>query len=159
VAVRYVLARSCQIKACVVEEDPLDRGARGVLNYGHTVGHALEVAAGEWALRHGEAVAIGMVAEARLGEELGLTEPGTGERLARLLLRAGLPTGASGVDCTRAEEALLQDKKIAAGSLRLPYVPRIGEVALTQEVPVSALRDAVRWAVAANGAGGRDGET
>jgi shikimate kinase / 3-dehydroquinate synthase len=157
-AVRYVLARSCQIKASVVEDDPLDRGGRAVLNYGHTVGHAVEVAAGEWELRHGEAVAIGMAAEARLGEQLGLTEPGTAERLACLLGRVGLPTAAPGLDCALAEAALLQDKKIAAGSLRLPYVPRVGEVGLTQEVPVSALREALRRATSADGASGRDSQ-
>lgn len=142
--VRYLLARSCQIKADVVEADPRDQGQRAVLNFGHTVGHAVEVAADGWALGHGEAVAIGMVAEARMGEALGLTQAGTSERLARLLERAGLPTSACGIDLERAERALLQDKKIAAGRLRLPYVPRAGMVAITEEVGAEALVGALR---------------
>lgn len=147
VVVRYVLARNCQIKAEVVAQDPLDRGVRACLNVGHTIGHAVERAAGEWALRHGEAVAVGMVAEARLAVSLGICPPGTEDRLICLLERANLPTVARGIDLNSAEAALLQDKKILAGGLRLPLLSAIGSVRILEDVRpedlIASLREAV----------------
>lgn len=144
VAVRYVLARNCRIKADVVMQDPYDRGLRACLNYGHTIGHAVEQGAGEWALRHGEAVAVGMVAEARLAHALGRGEEAVVRRLVALLERVGLPTSAPGLDVDKALRALEVDKKIAAGRLRLPVVPSIGRVTVLPDVEVGALREAVQ---------------
>jgi len=140
IAVRYVLARNCQIKAGVVERDPYDRGARACLNYGHTVGHALERTSGDWELKHGEAVAIGMVAEARFALELGLCDEETVSRQEALIKRAGLPTHAEGVDIQQAREALRVDKKIASGRLRMPLVPRIGTVQILRDADIEALQ-------------------
>lgn len=149
VVVRYVLARNCRIKADVVAQDPYDRGLRACLNYGHTIGHAVEHAVGEWALRHGEAVAVGMVAEARLADALGRSEEGVAGRLVALLERVGLPTSAPGLDVEQAFRALEADKKIAAGRLRLPVVPAIGSVRVLADVELDALREAVRFAAGA----------
>ena len=149
--VRYVLARNCQIKAQVVEEDPYDKGARACLNYGHTIGHAIERAAGEWDLRHGEAVAIGIVAEARLALELGVCEEATVERQVALVEAAGLPTSAPRIDIERALRGLEQDKKIAAGRLRLPVVPDIGTVRVLSDVAPELLHNALRKVVGGNG--------
>jgi 3-dehydroquinate synthase len=148
-AVRYVLARNCQIKAEVVAQDPLDRGVRACLNFGHTIGHALERAAGEWALRHGEAVAIGMVAETGLAESQGVCASGTKERLVCLLERANLPVAAPGIDLDVARAALLQDKKILAGTLRLPVVTGIGSVRILEGVPPEQLLRSLQEAVGA----------
>lgn len=148
-ATRYVLARNCQIKADVVARDPLDRSVRACLNFGHTIGHAIERAAGEWNLRHGEAVAVGMVAESHLGVSLGITAPGTVERLICLLERANLPTVAPGVSLEVARSALAQDKKILAGGLRLPLVPTIGEVQILENVEPQALFASLQEAVGA----------
>ncbi len=134
VTTRYLLSRNVQIKAAVVEADPYDRAGRAALNYGHTIGHAVERAAGEWRLRHGEAVAIGMAAEARFALERGLCDHETYERQVRLLEAAGLPTAAPGLDFERAAEALQLDKKTAAGRLRLPLVPQIGRVQILEDV-------------------------
>lgn len=139
--VRYVLARNCQIKAAVVERDPYDTGVRACLNYGHTIGHAIERAAGDWDLRHGEAVAIGMAAEARLALRLGVCDEETVGRQTALLTRAGLPTSAPAVDPARAREALMLDKKIADGHLRIPVVPEIGSVRILEDVDPSVLCD------------------
>lgn len=145
-AVRYVVARNCQIKAHFVEQDPFDRGVRAVLNYGHTIGHALERAAGDWELHHGEAVAIGIAAEARVALELGVCDAETVRRQIALLEQAGLPTQVSGISTHVAWAALQQDKKIAAGTLRLPLVPRIGTVELREKVAPETLLGALAMA-------------
>ena len=87
-----MLERSCAIKAEVVALDEREAGLRMLLNFGHTLGHAVEALAGYRGVLHGEAVAMGMVYAARRSEELGFAPEGTRERLAALLARAGLPT-------------------------------------------------------------------
>jgi 3-dehydroquinate synthetase len=86
-----IVRRSIGVKIQVIREDPLEKGRRAVLNFGHTVGHAVETASA-FQIRHGEAVSIGMVAETRLAEKLGLAEVGLAHRLAGLLNIVGLPT-------------------------------------------------------------------
>jgi 3-dehydroquinate synthase len=139
IPLRQLVARNCQIKAEVVEADPREQGIRGWLNYGHTVGHALEVAAGEWDLRHGEAVSWGMLAEARLAVRLGLAAENVATDLEHLLNRYGLATELPPVDAARAQASIVHDKKIVNGTLRLPLVPRIGECMIRQDVPVATV--------------------
>ena len=145
---QQLVARNCQIKAEVVQADPLEVGRRAVLNFGHTIGHALERAAGEWDLRHGEAVAYGMVAEAQVAERLGLAEPGLAEELRGLLAALGLASGRLNLDVARAVAALRHDKKLEAGRLRLPLVPRPGEVVLREDVSLDVLAEALTEAFA-----------
>jgi len=90
-ALTRLIVRSVEIKAEVVGRDEQETGPRKMLNFGHTLGHAVEALSG-YTLLHGEAVAIGMVEEARLGERLGVTGGGTASRLRRVLTRLGLPT-------------------------------------------------------------------
>jgi 3-dehydroquinate synthase len=137
-----IVACNCEIKASVVCRDPEERtGVRAVLNYGHTIGHALERGCSGWALLHGEAVAIGMVAESRAAARLGLSDREVPSRLEALLGRLGVPTLAprTGIDLDRAIRALRADKKIVRGKLALPVVPAIGSVELTDVVPVEEL--------------------
>lgn len=86
-----LIARSIAIKADVVRQDEREGGVRQVLNFGHTIGHAIEAASG-FTLLHGEAIAIGMTCEALLAERLGIAEPGTGDVIERALRAVGLPT-------------------------------------------------------------------
>ncbi len=88
----HIVQTSCRIKADVVERDERDEGIRAILNFGHTVGHALEAATAYSELSHGEAVAIGMVAAARISYQMGLCNEEVPMRLERLLGRIGLPT-------------------------------------------------------------------
>ncbi len=143
----YLVGRNCQIKAEVVRQDPLEQGLRAVLNYGHTVGHALERAAPEWSLRHGEVVGAGIVAEARLAVWMGIAEPETAERQRRLVAAYGLPTAVTGVDGEAALRALDRDKKIVAGRLRLPLVPAVGSFQIIEDVEIDLVRRAVRSAL------------
>lgn len=144
VAATYLVGRNCQIKAQVVAADPTEQGLRAVLNYGHTVGHALERAAGEWELRHGEVVAAGIVAEARLAQKLGVAEESTVARQEELIAACGLPVRVAGVQLERAREALRHDKKVVGGRLRMPLVPEIGSYRLVEDVPLTAVEEAMR---------------
>ncbi len=128
-ALARAVARSVEIKAEVVAEDPLESGRRATLNFGHTVAHALERLSG-YALPHGEAVAIGMAAEARLGEALGISEPGTHAELVTLLRALGLPATLPGdVAPAAIPAAAATDKKARAGRTRYALLARLGEAA------------------------------
>jgi 3-dehydroquinate synthase len=124
VAAEAVL-RSVELKAEVVGEDEFEGGYRQILNFGHTLGHALE-AASKYEMGHGSAVALGMLLEAELGERLGVTEPGTRARLEGLLTRlVGAPRS---VDVEAAVPYLRSDKKVRAGKMRVVLLRRLGEV-------------------------------
>jgi 3-dehydroquinate synthase len=129
------VARSVEIKAHVVGEDEREAGLREVLNFGHTLGHALEAAA-DYRLSHGGAVAIGMVLEARLGERIGVTGAGVSEHLARIVERLGLSLAApAGIDRDAVLGFVRADKKARQGRARYVLLERLGGVA----------RDGGRW--------------
>jgi 3-dehydroquinate synthase len=131
---------SCQAKARIVAEDETETGVRALLNLGHTFGHALEAATGYSSrLLHGEAVAIGMVQAARFSEREGHCSPGTADRLAAHLAKAGLPVSAKTISGTLPPPAELleimrQDKKAVAGQLTLILLRRIGEAFIARNV-------------------------
>jgi shikimate kinase / 3-dehydroquinate synthase len=121
-----LVAQAAAVKVRVILEDPYEQGLRAVLNFGHTVGHAIEQASG-YRLRHGEAVSAGMVVEARIGESLGVTEPGTAAALSQVLEGLGLPTRVpEGLDHGTVRSLLRVDKKNQAGKARLALPVRIG---------------------------------
>jgi 3-dehydroquinate synthase len=128
-----VVARSAEIKAAVVEHDELDLGLRNILNYGHTIGHALETVS-DFALNHGQAVSIGMVAAARISRAMGLLDTADVTRLRELLARAGLPTGMPGLEPSQVLDAMQYDKKIASGRVRFVLLRAIGDVFVTEDV-------------------------
>lgn len=124
-----LIARSVEIKAAIVEEDPEDRGRRRVLNFGHTIGHALERLS-DYTIPHGAAVAIGMVAEARLGERIGVTRDGVADRIAAACDALGLPTrGPSTLQPDAIVAATRADKKAAGGQVGYALPETIGAMA------------------------------
>jgi 3-dehydroquinate synthetase len=126
--VEEAVERAIRVKVAVVEEDPREGDRRRVLNLGHTIGHALE-AAGEGRWTHGEAIAMGLVAEARTGERAGITEAGLADRTERTLAGLGLATRADAVpDSDDLLRALRQDKKRAGRTLYVPLPVRAGEI-------------------------------
>ncbi len=127
------VARAAAVKVGVVNADPRERGERAVLNLGHTIGHGLEAASG-YRLRHGEAVAIGLAAEARLAEAAGLAEAGLAASVEACLERHGLPVRASGLPIDAVRAAMARDKKSASGRLRFALPRRVAEVAWGVEV-------------------------
>lgn len=123
-----MVARSVEIKAGVVSRDEREGGLREILNFGHTLGHGLE-AASDYGLPHGSAVAMGMVLEARLGEELGVTGRGTAHRLASALQAVELPVQPpSGLDIGRILAHLKVDKKVREGRPRFVLLAELGRV-------------------------------
>lgn len=130
-----------QAKNALVRRDPLEtKGERAALNFGHTIGHAIEAATGYGKVLHGEAVAIGMVAEAKLGEQLGLTEPGFAERLREGLQRQGLPVDLpGGLDAGELVTLMMRDKKRSGAGLSFSLVTRPGECKLVQGVEAQAV--------------------
>jgi 3-dehydroquinate synthase len=125
-ALERVVRRSVEIKAAVVAQDEREKGKRAILNFGHTIGHAIE-ATSQYEVSHGEAVAIGMVYESRLAERLGIAAAGTVPRITSALERLHLPVerpDASQVDDLIA--AMRADKKVRAGEIRLALPQAIG---------------------------------
>ena len=121
-----VVARSVEIKAAVVRADAREHGLRKTLNFGHTIGHAVEQASG-YALLHGECVAIGMVLEARLAEHLGVAEHGTASKIETLLRRASLPVALpASMDAETILAASRHDKKSRNGGVEYALPTRIG---------------------------------
>jgi 3-dehydroquinate synthase len=130
-----VIAGSCRLKAAIVERDEREAELRHVLNYGHTIGHALEAVTGYSRWTHGEAVALGIVGEARLAERLGLTARATVERQEHLLTALGLPTRAGGIEADAVLAAIGRDKKSRDGRVPFVLAPAIGEFRLVYDVP------------------------
>ncbi len=132
-SLRRIIARSCALKSEVVSADEREEtGLRAVLNFGHTVGHAIEAVAGyDGAYRHGEAVAVGMCVEAKIAEKIGMVGPDARRRLTDLLTRLGLPTSAPGLDADALIDAMGRDKKNRGGRTRFVLPTRIGHVELT----------------------------
>jgi 3-dehydroquinate synthase len=128
-ALEAMIQRSVRIKADVVAADERERGLRKVLNFGHTIGHGVE-AASEYSLLHGEAIAIGMVAEGRLAENLGIATVGTAAAIEDAVTRAGLPSRAPDAMAPDRVLALMRsDKKQRRGVLEYSLPKRVGEMA------------------------------
>jgi 3-dehydroquinate synthase len=124
-----LIVRSVEIKADVVSRDEREGGLRQILNFGHTIGHAVELVSG-YSLLHGEAVAIGMALESELAEQIGLAQTGTAARVSSALKSAGLPTALpSGSDGEAVIEAMRSDKKGRSGRTRFALPLRIGAMA------------------------------
>ncbi len=129
-----VVRSSCAAKAAVVEEDEREAGIRAILNYGHTLGHALESLTGYSRYIHGEAVAIGMVAAARIALEMKLCEPEVVDRLTGLLMGLGLTTAMPELNPDDVIAALSHDKKVQDGRVRFVLPERIGKVTIRDDV-------------------------
>jgi 3-dehydroquinate synthase len=145
-ALATAMARAIGIKADVVSRDEHERGERAVLNLGHTIGHALEAELGYGTIRHGEAVAVGMIAEGHIATALGTGWTAEDQRALEALLRAiGLPIAVAlpeGPDPVIARTAL--DKKARGGEVRYALPHRIGHATPGHPVPAEAARAALR---------------
>lgn len=126
----HAIKRSCEIKAQVVAADERESDRRRILNYGHTIGHALESLAGYRGLIHGEAVGIGLVGEAELACDMGLCRPEVVERIRSLVQRAGLSDQISRASFMSLWGAMQHDKKVVGGRVIGVWPVRIGEVVI-----------------------------
>ena len=124
-----VIVRSIEIKADIVSRDEREDGLRKTLNFGHTIGHAVELVSA-YSLLHGEAVAIGMALEGRLAELVGVAQAGTADAITNALRAAGLPTDLpQPFDRDAVLEAMRSDKKARSGKMQFALPRRIGEMA------------------------------
>ena len=140
-----VVARCCEIKAEVVRQDETETGVRAILNFGHTIGHAIEAISGYGKYLHGEAISIGQVAAARLSvREAGLPL-GEAKRIERLFVRAGLPVAIklSARRQTALIEAMRLDKKVSDGQIRFVLARRIGQVEPGHKIAPDWIREAL----------------
>ncbi len=143
-----MVVRAAAVKIALVSRDPRElRGRRILLNYGHTLGHAVEAAGGFERYRHGEAVAIGMAAAARLAARLGVCSRRCCDRQIILLHRMGLPTTISDIPLEMIVNSLKLDKKFKQGVSRFILTPRIGSAKVIEGLPapeaVAALREEI----------------
>ena len=135
-----IIGGSCRLKAAVVERDEREAELRHVLNYGHTIGHALEAATGYTRYAHGEAVSLGIVAEARLARRLGIADDETTTRQERMLETLGLPVRVPSIDVEPIVSAMGRDKKAKDGRVPFVLAPRIGAFRIVYDVPTSDIR-------------------
>ncbi len=135
IAVQTMIRRSCAIKAHAVSKDEREtRDVRITLNFGHTLGHAIEAATGYRSWTHGEAIAVGMAAASRMAVLLGMWPEAAHTRLEKLFKRAALPTRAIGVSVKAVMRAMRYDKKFTQGSARWVLPTRLGKVVVREGV-------------------------
>lgn len=141
-ALTRAIARSCEIKAAVVGEDEREGGLRAILNFGHTIGHAIEAITKYGAYLHGEAISIGQVMAADLSRDLFGLSPKSAERIRRLFVAAGLPTAIKLTKTQRAKlfAAMRLDKKVSGGEVKFVLADKIGSVKFGQSVPAENLQ-------------------
>jgi 3-dehydroquinate synthase len=141
-ALMYIIKRSCEIKAAVVSRDERESGLRSILNFGHTIGHAIETATGYRKYLHGEAVAIGMCLEARLSSMLTFIDNNTVLRIKALIDSYALPSEMpSDIDIEHLLSSIELDKKAVAGELRFILPEKIGRVRIHKGMSEKMVKD------------------
>ena len=139
-----IIRRSVAVKANVVSQDERETlGIRILLNYGHTIGHAIESSTGYSRLLHGEAVSIGMMGAAYIGESLGMLSPAEVDRQRALLAEYGLPLSFPDMDIPAVNDAMLSDKKTAGRSIRWVMLDGISNAVTRNDIPTNLVQDAL----------------
>jgi 3-dehydroquinate synthase len=142
-SLRDVIARCCEIKADVVGQDETESGLRAILNFGHTLGHAIENSSGYGKFLHGEAIAIGQVAAAKLSHKIFGLPSGDVARIEKLFVRAGLPVKIklSAAQKKKLFAAMRLDKKVSGGEVKFVLAQKIGKVRWGQQVPADLIEE------------------
>lgn len=141
----WVVSGSCNIKADVVRADETETGLRAILNFGHTIGHSLESITGYTRFKHGEAVALGMLAAIRIAVKIDwLSDTDLLNTLENSMTRLNLPTTIPELSVTGIYQGLTMDKKVAHGKIRWVLLKGLGDVAITAEVPRTAVEEVLR---------------
>ena len=139
-----VIAESCRIKAAVVSDDERETGVRRTLNFGHTVGHAIEAVTRYRRFRHGEAVAYGMLAAADMAVTRGVLSPSDSSALAGLIAKLGPLPSVADLSMTRLAEAIRRDKKVLNGRLHMVLPTKLGETVIVDDVTEPEIRSGLR---------------
>ena len=141
-----VIRRSMAIKANVVSQDERETlGIRILLNYGHTIGHALESTTEYGQFMHGEGVSVGMMGVARMGQELGMISQDIVDRQQRILERFNLPTKAIGIPIGDIRLAMSLDKKVQSGTNRWVMLEDVGKAIVRQDIPWEMVEDTLKF--------------
>ena len=135
-----IVKRCCEIKAEYVDKDPFDTGIRMQLNYGHTIGHAIETVSGYGTFLHGEGVAIGMVFAAKIGEKLGVSPKDLEEKTVSLLKKYNLPYEIDENTLNKALDILLLDKKAEGKKINFILIDKIGH-AVAKKLGVDEIKE------------------
>lgn len=135
-----VVFQTAKIKAQVVEKDERDLGLRSILNYGHTIGHAIE-STSDFTIEHGEAVAIGMLAAGRISQKMGFLEESEVARLKNLIEKAGLPIKMPNLSVEDIMQAMQHDKKVLQEKVRFVLLKSIGNVFIADKVSPSLIKE------------------
>lgn len=136
----HIVKRSCELKAEVVSKDERESGLRRILNFGHTLAHAVEEQTHYEKYRHGEAVAIGMIAAALISCELGKTSAANVARLENLLRRFGMVTNCAGLDADKLYAVTFRDKKTVGGVVNWVLMRDFGDVEISGDVPAQVVK-------------------
>ncbi len=147
-AIEHLVVRSCEIKAQVVAEDEKETGLRAILNFGHTMGHAIEKETRFVRYNHGEAVAVGMLGAAYLSREMGLIGNAEVARIRGLIEKFSLPTQADGCTEEGMYASIFHDKKAVDGKVKWILMEGVGRVRATSDVPEAAVRKCMRMIIA-----------
>lgn len=140
-----VIRRSAAIKAKIVSEDERDTtGRRILLNYGHTIGHALETATSYGRYLHGEGVSVGMMGAALISKQMGMINEEVVQRQRRLLQRIDLPTTAPGVGAQEVFKAMSLDKKTESGTINWVLLEGVGKATVRRDVPTKVVEETVK---------------
>ncbi len=142
---KKIVTVCARIKSELVSLDEREeKGIRSIINYGHTIGHALEILTKYKIYRHGEAVSIGMVAAARIARRMGILNEEGERRQIELLERAGLPTRVKNIISSEIIKALARDKKVKEGKIRFILVTEIGKVVTRDDVPPEIIKEVLQ---------------
>jgi 3-dehydroquinate synthase len=142
-ALEEIIYNSCKTKAQVVELDEKEQGIRAILNYGHTIGHALEALTSYKKYRHGDAVAMGMMYVSKIAREMNLADETVIKRQEALFLKLGLSLKDTELNPHDIVSKLYQDKKTIAGKLRFVLPTRIGNVIINDSVSEQTILNAL----------------
>jgi len=140
-----IVLETARIKAEIVEKDEKETGLRGILNFGHTIGHAVE-AASNFQLKHGQAVAIGMTAAAKISSRMEILDEVDVVNLERIIVKAGLPTEMPDIDKEAVMQAMQHDKKVLQDRVRFVLLKSIGNAFISDEVDPALVEEVlVGW--------------
>ena len=142
-ALIHIIARSCEIKADVVSKDECEAGLRAILNFGHTLGHAIEKETNYAVYNHGEAVAIGMVGASKLSFKLGLISQDVVDKMCQLLANMNLPLKAKNCNAQKIYQDIFHDKKTVNGKVNWVLLEDIGKVCIKKDVPEKLVKETI----------------
>ena len=140
----HIIKKSCEIKADVVGKDEKENDLRRILNFGHTIAHAIEEETNYKKYTHGEAVAVGMIGAALISEKIGWIDSAKVERLKNLISTLGMVTAAEGCEVDKIFSATFRDKKTVGGKINWVLMKNFGRVEIFSDVPENIVKNSVK---------------